>query len=170
MFIGAPKPANRLFRLRNPYGSVPIIEDRRSRRRIVLIRFLFLGAVLCAAAIFENLGDAAGYIIKGKGLGPYFLAVGAMAIYGALTVIVGRSGWSFTQAFPLGYLFVYFAVGLIFGAVLTGQRPHGFQMIAAALMMLGLIVNLAGNLNLANSEQHAEKVHHSAPSGRNSPD
>jgi hypothetical protein len=101
---------------------------------------------MLAAAIFENLGDAAGYIIKGNGWGPYALAIGAMAIYGALTVVVGRSGWSFTQAFPLGYLFVYFFVGLIFGAVLTGHRPRGFQMLAAALMMLGLLVNFAGNL------------------------
>lgn len=125
-----------------------------------MIRILALAAVLLAAAIFENLGDAAGYIMKGKGWGAYVLAIGAMAIYGALTVIVGRSGWSFTQAFPLGYLFVYFLVGLIFGAVLTGHRPKGFQMLAAALMMLGLLVNFAGNLKPSNSVKHSDLMDH----------
>lgn len=109
-------------------------------------KIAILGAVLLAAAIFENLGDAAGYIVKSNLWGQYALAIGAMAVYGFLTVTVGRSGWSFTQAFPLGYLFVYFIVGLIFGAVLEGRRPAGFQAWAAVFMMIGLVINFVGNL------------------------
>lgn len=124
-----------------------------------MIRIAVLGVVFLAAAIFENLGDAAGYIVKGSGWGQYALAIGAMSIYGALIVTVGRSGWSFMQAFPLGYLFVYFGVGLVFGAVLAGHRPRGFQVVAAALMMLGLLVNLAGNLKSPSSINHPDLAH-----------
>lgn len=116
-----------------------------------MTKIALLGAVLLAAAIFENLGDAAGYIVKGSAWGQYALAVGAMAVYGVLTVTVGRSGWSFTQAFPLGYLFVYFVVGLVFGAVLEGRRPYGFQALAAVLMLIALVVNFAGNMRPADS-------------------
>jgi len=109
-------------------------------------KIALLGAVLLAAAIFENLGDAAGYIVKNCVWGQYALAIGAMAVNGILTVTVGRSGWSFIQAFPLGYLFLYFVVGLVFGTVLEGRRPSGFQVLAAVFMMVGLVINYAGNL------------------------
>ena len=74
-----------------------------------------------------------------------------MAVYGILTVTVGRSGWSFTQAFPLGYLFLYFAVGLVLGTVLEGRRPSGFQILAAVFMMAGLVINFVGNLKPVDS-------------------
>ena len=84
-----------------------------------------------------------------------------MAVFGILAVTVGRSGWSFTQAFPLGYLFVYFVVSLIFGALLEGRRPSGFQALAAVIMMIGLIINFAGNLRSADSAtQSIAMAHH----------
>jgi drug/metabolite transporter (DMT)-like permease len=118
---------------------------------ILVTKIALLGAVLLAAAIFENLGDAAGYLVKSNVWGQYALAVGAMAVYGILTVTVGRSGWSFTQAFPLGYLFLYFAVGLVLGTVLEGRRPSGFQILAAVFMMAGLVINFVGNLKPVDS-------------------
>lgn len=123
-------------------------------------KFAILGAVLLAAAIFENLGDAAGYIVKNSAWGQYALAIGAMAVYGILTVTVGRSGWSFTQAFPLGYLFVYFVVGLIYGALLEGRRPTGFQVLAATFMLAGLVVNFAGNRRPAASAPQTNPTAH----------
>src|ERR1700679_539889 len=112
------------------------------------MKIILLCAVLVAAAIFENLGDAAGYLIKSSIWGQYALAIGAMAIYGALTVTVGRSGWAFTQAFPLGYLFAYFIVGLALGTLLEGRRPSGFQALAAVFMAIGLLINVAGHIPL----------------------
>jgi len=126
-----------------------------------VIKSAILGLVLLAAAIFENLGDAAGYIVKSDGWGQYALAIGAMAVYGILTVTVGRSGWSFTQAFPLGYLFVYFIVGLIFGTFLEGRRPTGFQALAAVFMMIGLVINFAGNLRPSDSRSQSSGISHS---------
>jgi hypothetical protein len=126
-------------------------------------KIALLGAVLLAAAIFENLGDAAGYIVKGNAWGQYALAVGAMAVYGVLTVTVGRSGWSFVQAFPLGYLFIYFVVGLIFGAVLEGRRPSSFQALAAVLMLSALVVNFAGSLRFADSASQTNGIVHPVP-------
>lgn len=125
-----------------------------------MTKITILGAVLLASAIFENLGDAAGYIAKSNGWGQYALAIGAMAVYGILTVTVGRSGWSFTQAFPLGYLFVYFVVGLAFGASLEGRRPTGFQALAAVFMMIGLVINFAGNLRPVDSASQSKAVAH----------
>jgi drug/metabolite transporter (DMT)-like permease len=110
------------------------------------MKILILCAVLVAAAMFENLGDAAGYLIKNSLWGQYALAIGAMSIYGALTVTVGRSGWSFTQAFPLGYLLAYFVVGMALGSLLEGRRPTGFQALAALFMAVGLLINVAGQL------------------------
>jgi len=127
---------------------------------IFVTKIALLGAVLLAAAIFENLGDAAGYIVKSNIWGQYALAVGAMAVYGILTVTVGRSGWSFTQAFPLGYLFLYFGVGLVFGAVLEGRRPSGFQVLAAVFMMAGLVINFAGNLRPVDSALQNSGISH----------
>jgi hypothetical protein len=115
------------------------------------MKIILLCAVLLAAAIFENLGDAAGYLVKSSLWGQYGLAIGAMAVYGALTVTVGRSGWSFTQAFPLGYLFAYFIVGLALGSFLEGRRPTGFQALAAFFMAVGLLVNVAGHLKARRS-------------------
>jgi hypothetical protein len=112
------------------------------------MKIFLLCTVLTAAAIFENVGDAAGYLIKGSIWGQYALAIGAMAVYGALTVTVGRSGWSFTQAFPLGYLFAYFIVGLALGTLLEGRRPSGFQALAAVFMAIGLLINVAGHIPL----------------------
>jgi drug/metabolite transporter superfamily protein YnfA len=128
----------------------------------LVIKIAILGVVLLAAAIFENLGDAAGYIVKSDGWGQYALAIGAMAVYGILTVTVGRSGWSFTQAFPLGYLFVYFIVGLIFGTLLEGRRPTGFQALGAVFMMIGLVINFAGNLRPRDSTLQSSGISHSA--------
>jgi drug/metabolite transporter (DMT)-like permease len=126
----------------------------------LLTKIAILGAVLLAAAIFENLGDAAGYVVKSNSWGQYALAIGAMAVYGILTVTVAHSGWSFTQAFPLGYLFVYFIVGLVFGALLEGRRPSGFQALAAVFMMIGLIINFAGNLRPAESASQSDAIAH----------
>ncbi|MGA3032186.1 MAG: hypothetical protein ABSD70_02825 [Terracidiphilus sp.] len=127
-----------------------------------MTRIALLGAVLLAAAIFENLGDAAGYIAKGNAWGQYALAIGAMAVYGILTVTVGRSGWSFTQAFPLGYLFIYFIVGLVFGAVLEGRRLSGSQLLAAVLMLAGLVMNFAGNLRPVDPAPQNSAISHTA--------
>lgn len=127
-----------------------------------MTKFAFLGAVLLAAAIFENLGDAAGYIVKSNIWAQYALAVGAMAVYGVLTVTVGRSGWSFTQAFPLGYLFVYFIVGLGFGLILEGRRPTGFQALAAVFMSIGLLINVAGNIKPTDAASQSKTVSHGA--------
>jgi drug/metabolite transporter (DMT)-like permease len=121
------------------------------------MKILFLCAVLVAAAMFENLGDAAGYLIKNSLWGQYALAVGAMSIYGALTVTVGRSGWSFIQAFPLGYLSAYFVVGLALGSFLEGRRPTGFQALAALFMALGLLISVAGQVRSKGTQ--AEAVH-----------
>jgi hypothetical protein len=115
------------------------------------MKIVLLCSVLLAAAIFENLGDAAGYLIKSSLWGQYALAIGAMALYGALTVTVGRSGWSFTQAFPLGYLFAYFIVGLLLGSFLEGRRLSGFQAVAAIFMAIGLLINVAGHIKLQRS-------------------
>jgi drug/metabolite transporter (DMT)-like permease len=122
------------------------------------MKILFLCAVLVAAAIFENLGDAAGYLVKNSLWGQYALAIGAMSIYGALTVTVGRSGWSFTQAFPLGYLFAYFVIGLALGSLLQGRRPTGFQALAALFMVMGLLINVAGQLRSKGSGPQAAAV------------
>lgn len=127
-----------------------------------MAKFALLGAILLTAAVFENLGDAAGYIIKSNTWGQYALAVGAMAVYGILTVTVGRSGWSFTQAFPLGYLFVYFIVGLGFGTLLEGRRPAGFQVLAAAFMLIGLLINVAGSVRSADRDAPGERISHGA--------
>lgn len=120
------------------------------------MKILLLCAILVAAAVFENLGDAAGYLIKDSHWGQYALAIGAMAIYGALTVTVGRSGWSFTQAFPLGYLSAYFVVGMVLGSFLEGRRPSGYQVLAALFMAVGLLINVAGQLQ---SKDAAQAVH-----------
>ncbi len=119
------------------------------------MKILLLCAILVAAAIFENLGDAAGYLIKDSHWGQYALAIGAMAIYGALTVTIGRSGWSFTQAFPLGYLLAYFVVGLALGSFLEGRRPSGYQVFAAIFMTVGLLINVAGQLRSKDTERQA---------------
>ena len=121
------------------------------------MKILLLCAILVAAAVFENLGDAAGYLIKDSHWGQYVLAIGAMAIYGALTVTVGRSGWSFTQAFPLGYLLAYFVVGMALGSFLEGRRPSGYQVLAALFMAVGLLINVAGQLQ--SKDAAAQAVH-----------
>ena len=126
---------------------------------LIPMKILFLCTVLVAAAMFENLGDAAGYLIKNSLWGQYALAIGAMAIYGALTVTVGRSGWSFTQAFPLGYLLAYFVVGLALGSFLEGRRPTRFQALAALFMAMGLLINVAGQLR--SKSAGAQAVHQS---------
>ena len=121
------------------------------------MKILLLCAILVAAAVFENLGDAAGYLVKDSHWGQYALAIGAMAIYGALTVTVGRSGWSFTQAFPLGYLLAYFVVGMALGSFLEGRRPSGYQVLAALFMAVGLLINVAGQLQ--SKDAAAQAVH-----------
>lgn len=115
------------------------------------MKIILLLALLLVAAMFENLGDAAGYLIKTSLWGKYALAVGAMSVYGALTVMVSRSGWSFMQAFPLGYLLAYFVVGLGLGSLLDGRRPTGYQAVAVLLMSLGLLTNVAGQLQAKNA-------------------
>ena len=67
------------------------------------MRFLALMGLLLLCAFFENLGDAGGYLAKTTPA-KFLLAMGAMAVYGALAVAVSRSGWSFTHAFPLYYI------------------------------------------------------------------
>jgi drug/metabolite transporter (DMT)-like permease len=115
------------------------------------MKITLLCSVLVVAAMFENLGDAAGYLIKTSLWGQYALAIGAMSIYGALTVTVGRSGWSFSQAFPLGYLLAYFVVGIGLGSLLEGRRPSGYQAVAVLFMSLGLLINVAGQLQAKNA-------------------
>ena len=83
-----------------------------------------------------------------------------MSVYGALTVTVSRSGWSFMQAFPLGYLLAYFVVGLGLGSLLEGRRPSGYQAMAVLLMSLGLLINVIGQLqsrNAASREVHRQQ-------------
>jgi len=133
------------------------IAGERTVFNSIPMKIAILCAVMMVAAIFENIGDAAGYLIRSSLWGQYALAIGAMSVYGALTVTASRSGWSFLEVFPLGYLLAYFVVGLILGSRLPGGRPTGWQTVAALVMFLGLLINVAGQ---AYSRKRAPRAPH----------
>lgn len=109
------------------------------------MRFLILFGLLLLCAFFENLGDAGGYLAK-KPLAQFALAIGAMAVYGSLAVVVSRSGWSFTHAFPLYYIFAYKLMAWAFAAYIDGARITRWDIAGGALILLGLATTAYGVL------------------------
>lgn len=109
------------------------------------MRFLTLLGLLLLCAFFENLGDAGGYLAK-KPASQFALAMGAMAVYGALAVVVARSGWSFTHAFPLYYIFAYKLVAWAFAAYIDGYRITRWDLAGGVLILSGLAVTAYGVL------------------------
>ena len=110
------------------------------------MRFLTLLGLLLLCAFFENLGDAGGYLAKTP-VRQLLLAVGAMAVYGALAVVVARSGWSFTHAFPLYYIFAYKLMAWAFAAYLDGTRITRWDIAGGALILAGLATTAYGVLH-----------------------
>ncbi len=109
------------------------------------MRFLTLLGLLLLCAFFENLGDAGGYLAKTT-RGQFLLAMSAMAVYGALAVLVARSGWSFTHAFPLYYIFAYKLVAWAFAAYIDGYRITRWDLAGGVLILSGLAVTAYGVL------------------------
>ena len=107
------------------------------------MKFLLLLGLLLLCAFFENLGDASGYLTKSAPR-QFLFAVGAMAVYGALAVLVARSGWSFTHAFPLYYIFAYKLVGWAFAAYIDGYRITRWDITGGVLILLGLATTAYG--------------------------
>lgn len=96
-------------------------------------------------AFFENLGDAGGYLSK-KSWQQFLVAVMAMAIYGAVTVVIARGGWRFTEAFPIWYIFAYKLTGWTFAYYLEGSRITRYDVMAGVLIFVALVVNVVGQL------------------------
>lgn len=109
------------------------------------MRFLTLLGLLLLCAFFENLGDAGGYLAK-RPAGQFALAIGAMAVYGTLAVLVARSGWSFTHAFPLYYIFAYKLMAWAFAAYLDGARITRWDIAGGVLILAGLATTAYGVL------------------------
>jgi len=109
------------------------------------VKFLTLFGLLLLCAFFENLGDAGGYLAK-TGRGQFALAITAMAVYGALAVLVARSGWSFTHAFPLYYIFAYKLMAWGFAAYIDGAKITRWDIAGGALILLGLATTAYGIL------------------------
>jgi len=109
------------------------------------MRFAVLLGLLLLCAFFENLGDAGGYLAKTT-RGQLALAVGAMAVYGALAVAISKTGWSFTHAFPIYYIFAYKLVSWGFAAYLDGYRITRWDIVGGALILSGLGVTAYGVL------------------------
>ena len=107
------------------------------------MKFLTLFGLLLLCAFFENLGDAGGYLAK-RPLAQFALAMGAMAVYGALAVLVARSGWSFTHAFPLYYFFVYKLMGWGFAVYIDGYRITRWDIAGGILLFAGIAVTTYG--------------------------
>ena len=110
------------------------------------MKFLTLIGLLLLCAFFENLGDAGGYLAKTP-VRQLLLAVGAMAVYGALAVVVARSGWSFTHAFPLYYIFAYKLMAWAFAAYLDGTRITRWDIAGGVLILAGLATTAYGVLH-----------------------
>jgi hypothetical protein len=115
------------------------------KRREPLVRFLALFGLLLVCAFFENLGDAGGYLGK-KWSHQLLLAVTSMGVYGAVTVIIARGGWSFTHAFPIWYIFAYKLMGWGFAAYIDGPRISKYDVAGGALILCGLGVSVFGSL------------------------
>lgn len=109
------------------------------------MKFLTLLGLLLLCAFFENLGDAGGYLAKTT-RGQFLLAVGAMAVYGVLAVVVARSGWSFTHAFPLTYIFAYKLMAWAFAAYIDGARITRWDIAGGVLILAGLATTAYGVL------------------------
>ncbi len=109
------------------------------------MKFAVLVGLLLLCAFFENLGDAGGYLAKTT-RGQLLLAVGAMAVYGALAVAVSRSGWSFTHAFPLYYIFAYKLMSWGFAAYIDGYRITRWDIAGGVLILMGLATTAYGVL------------------------
>jgi drug/metabolite transporter superfamily protein YnfA len=109
------------------------------------MKFLILLGLLLVCAFFENLGDAGGYLAK-KLPHQLLIAVGSMAIYGAITVAVARSGWSFTHAFPIFYLFAYKLMSWGFAAYIDGPRITRWDITGGVLILAGVLVTTYGIL------------------------
>jgi len=62
--------------------------------------------------------------------------------YGVTAVLVSLSGRSITSTFPLFYVFVFMAVGLVFGYFPNGRMMDRWQQLAATLMFAGFLVNV----------------------------
>lgn len=110
------------------------------------MKFLSLLGLLLVCAFFENLGDAGGYLGKTPAR-QFLLAIGAMAVYGALAVVVARSGWSFTHAFPLYYIFAYKLTAWAFAAYLDGYRITRWDIAGGVLILAGLATTAYGVLH-----------------------
>lgn len=109
------------------------------------MKFAMLIGLLLVCAFFENLGDAGGYLGKTPAR-QLLLAVGAMAVYGALAVVVARSGVSFTHAFPLTYIFAYKVMAWAFAAYLDGARITRWDIAGGVLILAGLATTAYGVL------------------------
>ncbi len=114
------------------------------------MRFLSLLGLLILCAFFENLGNAGGYVAK-RPASQFMLAMSAMAIYGAIAVAVARSGWSFTHAFPIYYIFAYKLMGWTFAAYIDGYRITKWDIAGGVLVLGGLLTTAYGILQ---TEQH----------------
>ncbi|MFQ5927575.1 MAG: hypothetical protein ACE5MH_09100 [Terriglobia bacterium] len=109
------------------------------------MKFVTLLSLLLVCAFFENLGDAGGYLAKGLER-QLLTAMGAMAVYGAVTVAVAHSGWSFTHAFPIYYIFVYKLMGWAFAAYIDGYKITRWDIFGGVLILAGLGVTAYGVL------------------------
>lgn len=110
------------------------------------MKFALLIGLLLVCAFFENLGDAGGYLAKAPAC-QFLLAIGAMAVYGALAVVVARSGWSFTHAFPLTYIFAYKLIAWAFAAYIDGAKITRWDIAGGVLILAGLGVTAYGVLH-----------------------
>ncbi len=109
------------------------------------MRFVVLVGLLLLCAFFENLGDAGGYLAKTT-RSQLLLAVGAMAVYGALAVAISKTGWSFTHAFPLYYFFVYKLMGRAFAIYIDGYKITRYDIAGGVLLLAGIVVTTYGVL------------------------
>jgi drug/metabolite transporter superfamily protein YnfA len=109
------------------------------------MKFLTLLGLLLLCAFFENLGDAGGYLAKST-RGQFALAIGAMAVYGALAVAISKTGWSFTHAFPIHYIFAYKLMAWAFAAYIDGTRITRWDILGGVLILSGLGVTAYGVL------------------------
>lgn len=109
------------------------------------MKFLSLLGLLMLCAFFENLGDAGGYLTK-RPAAQFLLAMSAMAVYGAVAVMVARSGWSFTHAFPIYYIFAYKLMGWAFAAYIDGPKITRWDIAGGVLILAGLATTAYGIL------------------------